>query len=143
MIEAVAKELAQIPAKRPKILGVTVLTSFDDKSWSEVNQACSDRPNTIIAESASRLMTAGTQWGVDGVVCSAHELKNFRTVNPYLYTVVPGIRPDGATSDDQARVMTPAQARVLGASAIVVGRPITLAASARQVGELILSDLRD
>jgi orotidine-5'-phosphate decarboxylase len=80
-------------------------------------------------------------WGADGVVCSALELPSVREQSPGLYTVVPGIRPLGASADDQARVMTPAQAHEAGAHAIVMGRPITEAKNPRQVVESVLKDL--
>jgi len=85
-------------------------------------------------------------WGADGVVCSALELESIRRNFPSLYTVVPGIRPDGYVNsvgnrDDQSRVATPALAHALGADAIVMGRPIIEAADPRAVAESVLRDL--
>ena len=79
--------------------------------------------------------------GGDGVVCSAFELPSIRALYPTLYTVVPGIRLEGAASDDQARVMTPAQAHAAGANAIVMGRPIIESKNPRKTVEAILKDL--
>lgn len=140
MVRAVAQELADIPALRPKILGVTVLTSFDDVRWAEVTKTLSGHAADV-NDSVQRLVSHCTAWGADGVVCSAQELPFVREQAPGIYTVVPGIRPEGLQADDQARVMTPAQAREAGADAVVIGRPITGSANPREVVETVLKDL--
>jgi orotidine-5'-phosphate decarboxylase len=140
MVKKVAEELAEIPSIRPKILGVSVLTSFDDVRWAEVTRALTGHACDV-ADSVSGLVSHAAGWGCDGVVCSALELPMVRGQSPGLYTVVPGIRLAGAPVDDQARVMTPAQAHAAGAHAIVMGRPITEAQSPRQVVETVLKDL--
>lgn len=140
MVRAVAEDLASIPELRPKILGVTVLTSFDDVRWAEITRALTGHA-VEPADSVNGLMEHATAWGVDGVVCSALELAEVRKQYPALYTVVPGIRPEGFSANDQARVMTPAQARAMGASAVVVGRPITESANPRETALSILKDL--
>jgi orotidine-5'-phosphate decarboxylase len=140
MVKAVAHELAEIELLKPKILGVSVLTSFDDVRWAEVTKCLTGHVATI-DDSVIGLVEHAAFWGADGVVCSAMELPIIRQRHPSIYTVVPGIRPVGAAADDQARVMTPGLAREAGASAIVVGRPITQAPDPRQVTEEILKDL--
>ena len=66
--------------------------------------------------------------GLDGVVCSAQEAAALkRALGPAFKLVTPGIRPAGADTQDQARVMTPAQAITAGADYLVIGRPITAA----------------
>jgi orotidine-5'-phosphate decarboxylase len=140
MIRAVAEEFANIPELRPKILGVTVLTSFDDVRWAEVTKALTGHAAEI-ADSVDGLVEHAVTWGVDGLVCSAMELESIRAQFPSLYTVVPGIRPAGSAANDQARIMTPKQARLAGASAIVVGRPITGAEKPREMAESILKEL--
>jgi orotidine-5'-phosphate decarboxylase len=140
MIRGVAEEFANIPELRPKILGVTVLTSFDDVRWAEVTKALTGHAADI-AVSVDGLVEHAVTWGVDGLVCSAMELESIRAQYPSLYTVVPGIRPAGVAANDQARVMTPKQAHLAGASAIVVGRPITGAENPREMAESILKDL--
>src|SRR4051812_30858061 len=109
MVKAVAKEMAEISMLKPKILGVSVLTSFDDVRWAEVTRALSGH-TSMVADAVTGLVTEGVSWGVDGVVCSALELPEIRKAFPSLYTVVPGIRPEGSEAGDQARVVTPAQA---------------------------------
>lgn len=140
MVRAVAQELADIPELRPKVLGVSVLTSFDDVRWAEVTKALTGHA-VDAADSVTGLVEHSVAWGADGVVCSAVELPDIRSRFPTLYTVVPGIRPQGSPMNDQLRVMTPAQARDAGANAVVVGRPITESENPRGVVESILKDL--
>ena len=67
--------------------------------------------------------------GLDGVVCSAHEISALRVaLGPDFLLVVPGIRPAGSALGDQARVATPREAVASGADWIVLGRPLTQAA---------------
>ena len=140
MVRAVAQELSDIPELRPRILGVSVLTSFDDVRWAEVTKALTGHA-VDVSDSVTGLVEHAPAWGVDGIVCSALELPSIRASYPSLYTVVPGIRPEGAAANDQARIMTPAQARLAGASAIVMGRPITESQDPRSVVENALKDL--
>ena len=109
MVKAVVAALSDIPALKPKVLGVSVLTSLDDVHWAEVTRALTSHA-VEASTSVAGLVEQGILWGVDGVVCSALELEEVRKQSPQLYTVVPGIRPTGASADDQARVMTPAEA---------------------------------
>jgi orotidine-5'-phosphate decarboxylase len=140
MVRAVADELADIPLLRPKVLGVSVLTSFDDVRWAEVTKALTGHA-TDTADSVNGLVEHCVAWGCDGVVCSAMELEAIRRLYPNIYTVVPGIRLEGHSSHDQARVATPALARQMGADAIVMGRPIVEAQNPRDLVESILRDL--
>ena len=141
MVKAVTKQLdEEIPTIRPKILGVSVLTSFDDVRWAEVSRALTGHASDVSA-SVAGLVEHAPAWGVDGVVCSAFELPQIRAQYPSLFTVVPGIRPTGSAMGDQARVMTPSEAASLGASAIVVGRPITEAINPSEMIQSILKEL--
>lgn len=140
MVKAVADELGAIPSLKPKILGVNVLTSFDDVHWGQVTKALTGHA-VDIGQSVNGLVEHAAAWGVDGIVCSALELEAIRSMLPSIYTVVPGIRPEGSAANDQGRVMTPRQAHELGASALVVGRPITEAKDPRAVVESILKDM--
>ncbi len=140
MIHAVRDTLAEIESLKPRILGVSVLTSFDDLRWAEVSRAVSGHSSDA-HDAVVRLVDTFAGQGADGIVCSAHELERIRDQYPALYTVVPGIRLDHVPGDDQARTMTPADAATAGASAIVVGRPITQANDPRRVAEQILRDL--
>ncbi len=119
MMRAAAEAIADIHP-RPLLIAVTVLTSLDDAVLASVGQQC---PAAAQVERLAALTRAS---GLDGVVCSAHELAAVRkSCGPDFLTVVPGIRPAGGDLADQRRVMTPAQARAAGADILVIGRPIT------------------
>ena len=99
-----------------KIFGVSVLTSLSDDDTNEIFQrTTSEQVNSMLdlAESA----------GIDGVVCSPHELE-LVTKRDSLLSITPGIRLQDS-KDDQKRVMTPKEAIDLGADYLVIGRPIT------------------
>ncbi len=145
MIRAVRDELekkftGKRENQRPLILGVSVLTSFDQSTWDDVSFAVGGKAAKV-ADSVKRLVAQARYWGVDGVVCSPHEIKTVTAADSILFTVVPGIRPKGAKAGDQARVMTPKQAATLGAGAIVCGRPVTESKTPRLVIEKILREL--
>ena len=120
MREAAAAAHAVDP--KVKVLGVTVLTSIDDVVLQSVGQRGS------AADQVMRLAELAKHSGLDGVVCSAHEVAALRKAcGKDFGLVVPGIRPAGAELVDQRRVMTPAQAHAAGADFLVIGRPITAA----------------
>lgn len=100
------------------VLAVTVLTSQDET-------ACREAGHTRSAgELVEMRAVCAREAGCAGVVCSGQELARVRSVAPHLFRVVPGIRPAGAASGDQKRVMTPDRAMAEGATHLVVGRPI-------------------
>lgn len=127
----------------PKILGVSVLTSFGAFTWGELTEAlCGE----IIEPSASvhGLVKTAAGWSshsMDGVVCSALELGFVKKVNSNWITVIPGIRPAGSPSNDQARVVTPVEALTQGADLLVVGRPISGAGDPRKVVESLIFEI--
>ena len=112
----VAKQALQ--ATDIKVFGVTALTSLSDEDT-----------NTIYKRSASEQVKAmldlAEAAGIDGVVCSPHELELVKQ-RKSLESITPGIRIL-KSNDDQARVMTPKEAITKGANHIVIGRPITSA----------------
>lgn len=144
MIHAVRDALSEVESLKPKILGVSVLTSFDDLRWAEVSRAINGHAAEI-ADSVDGLVDGFASAGIDGIVCSPWELESIRARHPGLYTVIPGIRPAGPKSaaDDQRRTMTPAEAARVGASAIVVGRPITQAPDPAEAARQILRSLAE
>jgi orotidine-5'-phosphate decarboxylase len=118
-----ALEAAKSVSPATRVIAVTVLTSLNDDDLAAVGQA---RP---AADQVLRLATLTKQCGLDGVVCSAHEIAPLRAaLGPDFLLAVPGIRPAGSAVGDQRRVMGPAEAQAAGASILVVGRPITAAA---------------
>jgi len=119
-----------------RILGVTVLTSYDD---SDLAAAGYDRGvRTLAAERAAQAL----EIGLDGLVCSAKEAANLRAiVGPRMALVTPGIRPAGAESGDQKRIMTPSAAIAAGADYLVVGRPIIAAADPKAAAQAIVAEI--
>ena len=106
-----------------KIFGVTVLTSLSNDDTNEIfKRTTSEQVNAMLdmAESA----------GIDGVVCSPHELE-LVSKRESLLSITPGIRLQNS-KDDQKRVMTPKEAIELGADYLVIGRPITSATNIKQ-----------
>ena len=122
MMEAAAKAAQEAGAARPKLIGVTVLTSLDDADLKAVGVT---RPS---AEQVVALATMAKDCGLDGAVCSPLEVAALRKAcGPDFTLVVPGIRPAGGDAGDQKRVMTPREALDAGADILVIGRPITQA----------------
>lgn len=121
MMEAAREALAQ-SGHKPLLIAVTVLTSMNEADLREAGVAASPM------EQVNRLAGLAKQSGLDGVVCSAQEAPNLRAaLGKEFLLVTPGIRPAGAGSGDQSRIMTPAGAIRAGSDYLVVGRPITLA----------------
>lgn len=118
------------------LLGVTVLTSMDEKQLAGIGvPAAPMRQVELLAK-----LAAGT--GMRGLVCSPLELPCLRReLGDEIALVTPGIRPKTATLDDQSRVMTPAEAADAGASFIVVGRPILKAADPVAAARAIRAEL--
>lgn len=117
---------------RPQLLGVTVLTSLDG---ADLHATGIDSPPS---DQARRLALLARDSGLDGVICSPHEIAALRRdCGTDFVLMVPGIRPAGSAHGDQKRVMTPRQAIDLGASHLVVGRPIAQAADPRAAAEAI------
>jgi orotidine-5'-phosphate decarboxylase len=107
----------------PTLLAVTVLTSWDPARFA--SELAIAEP---VADYVPRLAELAAAAGIGGCVCSPLEVAALRAAHPEPFALVtPGIRPAGAASGDQARVMTPVQAIAVGASQLVIGRPITTA----------------
>jgi orotidine-5'-phosphate decarboxylase len=119
------------------ILGVSVLTSMDDRDVAEAGFA-RDTAGLVSLRAAQ-----GREAGVGGLVCSPLEAEMVRTiVGPRMAIVTPGIRPAGAGRGDQKRVMGPAEAIAAGASHLVVGRPITAAPDPAAAARAILGEMK-
>ena len=119
-----------------KILGVTMLTSFDDEDAAEAGYA------GPVADLVERRTIQARDIGVDGIVCAATETARVRAlIGPDRLIVTPGIRPAGAAAGDQKRIVTPAAAIRAGADHLVVGRPVTEAADPRAAAEAIVEDI--
>jgi orotidine-5'-phosphate decarboxylase len=128
---------------RPKVLGVSVLTSFHEEEWiAQVSHVAKLSGVRSIEDSVQHFASLAEEHpAVQGMVCSPKEVERVRLKRPHLYLMVPGIRPEGTPTHDQSRVMTPREAKLAGASAIVVGRPITKAPDPRAATLAILGEI--
>jgi len=123
-------------ASNLRILAVTVLTSYDD---TDLAAAGYDFTVTeLVAERAAQARDIG----VDGLVCSGEEAAALRKIVGHsMVLVTPGIRPAGAESGDQKRIMTPAAAIAAGADYLVVGRPVVAASDPRAAAAAIIAEI--
>ncbi len=131
-----AAEAAQRANPNLLVLAVTVLTSLDDADLNMLGI----RGGTL--DQVLRLTALALSNGCQGVVASAQEASALREEFGRDFTIVtPGVRPAGSGADDQARVVTPAEAIAAGASYIVVGRPITEATDPAAEARAILGQI--
>lgn len=122
--------------RRLRILAVTVLTSLDE---TDLDEAGLTGPAAALVMRRAEL---AAQAGCDGVVASPHEALRLRAAMPGSFLIVtPGIRPAGASTDDQKRVSTAAAARAAGADLIVCGRPIRDAADPAAAARALITEL--
>ena len=120
--------------RRPKILAVTVLTSLSKEDLKRTGVI------TGVENQVARLANLAKEAGMDGVVASPLEIARIRReCGKNLLLVVPGVRPQGGTWDDQKRVLTPEEAMRSGADYLVVGKPIHDAKDPRQATRQIVS----
>lgn len=137
MMRAAANAIADIHP-RPLLIAVTVLTSLDNSVLETVGQ------RGPAASQVERLADLAKASGLDGVVCSAHEIAMVRqATGPGFLTVVPGIRPAGGELGDQRRVMTPPQALAAGADILVIGRQIMAAPDPVSAARAIAQELAE
>ena len=115
-----AREGIEVVSRRPYLLAVTVLTSMSQEDLKSLGI------ETPLPSLVDQLARQAIDNGLDGVVCSAREARDLRiALGQSALLVTPGIRPEWAATDDQHRIVTPAQALADGASYLVIGRPIT------------------
>ena len=118
MLKAIKKKAKQIN-KNLKILGVTVLTSLNNKSLKEIGYT--KTVEQLVLKQARIVKKSGC----DGIVCSAKEAKMIRKKYKNFLIITPGIRLPGDNLNDQARVMTPKDAFKNKVSGVVIGRSLT------------------
>ena len=118
MLKAVKKSSKKIN-KNLKILGVTVLTSLNNKSLKQIGHT--KKVEQLVLKQADLIKKSGC----DGIVCSAQEASIVRKKYKNLLIITPGIRLPGESSNDQMRVMTPKNAFKNKVSGIVIGRSLT------------------
>lgn len=119
-----------------KLLAVTILTSMDEATITEAGYQDNIRERVI------QMAKLAQDSGLDGVVCSSHEIDSLREAcgNDFIL-MVPGIRPAGSDAGDQKRIMTPHEAIHKGATHLVIGRPISQAENPAQAAQDILETL--
>ncbi len=137
MMVAAHDALQKFGADKPLLIAVTVLTSMEQADLTDLGIERS------VAEQVSHLAALTKKAGLDGVVCSAQEAEILKQqCGQDFCLVTPGIRPSFASTDDQKRVMTPAQALSAGVDYMVIGRPITKAADPLQALQAIYQEIR-
>ncbi len=135
--EAAAEEAGKQKMAKPLLLAVTVLTSLKGDGLQEIGMP----PDP--AGQVMRLSRLARKAGIGGVVCSPQEIGIIKKeFGSDLLVVTPGIRPSWSASQDQKRIMTPGEAFENGADYIVIGRPITGAASPQEAFLRIVADLK-
>jgi orotidine-5'-phosphate decarboxylase len=136
MIAAARRAAEAAGAARPKLLAVTVLTSLSAEALAETGVCATPQAQVL------RLAKLALAAGADGIVCSPQEVAMLRDeVGPAPLLVVPGIRPLGSATGDQARTLTPREAVAAGADWLVIGRPITEAPDPATAAAAIAADL--
>ena len=118
MLKSIKKKINKVN-KDLKILGVTILTSLDNKSLKEIGYT--KNVKQLVLKQAALIKKSGC----DGIVCSAQEALMVRKRYKNLLIITPGIRLPGDSSNDQMRIMTPKQAFKNKVSGIVIGRSLT------------------
>ena len=118
MLRAVKKKAKKIN-KKLKVLGVTILTSLNNKSLKDIGHTKNIKQ--LVLKQADLIKKSGC----DGIVCSAQEALLVRKKYKNLLIITPGIRLPGESSNDQMRIMTPRQAFKNKVSGIVIGRSLT------------------
>ena len=135
MMEA-AKEAVDQAGTGALLIAVTVLTSMEQSDLAQIGL------DVAPLDQVKRLAGLAKQSGLDGVVCSAQEAERLKQhCGSDFQLVTPGIRPAGAATDDQRRIMTPAQAQSVGVDYMVIGRPITQANDPDQALKEIIQSL--
>ncbi len=136
MLEA-ARDAAHEGNHVPFLIGVTVLTSLDDAALNTELRVPGSAADHVV-----HLAKLCQSSGLDGVVASPLELGAIRAAcGSDLLTVIPGIRPTGTATNDQARVATPGAAVAAGASYLVIGRAITAAPDPVHAAETIAREI--
>lgn len=132
MLKIIKKSIAKIN-KQIKILGVTILTSFSEKSLKKTGHTKSIK--SLVLQQAKLAKSAG----LDGIICSAKEADFIKNICKDMEIVTPGIRLQGDKIDDQKRVVTPKNAFQNGATSLVIGRSITKGSIKKNFQRLIHS----
>ncbi|MFV0645845.1 MAG: orotidine-5'-phosphate decarboxylase [Sphingomonadaceae bacterium] len=132
---AMLEEAKAAASENTKVVAVTMLTSLNEHDMARIGYSGSS------ADQVMRLAELAELAGLDGIVCSGHEVASVHQQWRDGFFVVPGLRPGGKATADQKRVVTPRQARDDGASVLVIGRPIARAEDPVQAAREIAATL--
>jgi orotidine-5'-phosphate decarboxylase len=134
--DSAAAEAERLGVNKPILLAVTVLTSLRTEDLHDIGIPSDTLPQVL------RLARLARRAGMEGVVCSPHEIETVKkeTGKDFL-VVVPGIRPSSTAADDQKRILTPSLAFEKGADYLVIGRPIIEAPSPQKAFLRIVEEL--
>jgi orotidine-5'-phosphate decarboxylase len=132
MMLSAKKAIEESINEKPLLVGVTILTSMSESSFKEQGLKLD------IENQVTKLAKLALKSGLNGVVCSPHEAKKVKDIcGEEFLTVVPGIRPRIADSQDQKRIMTPKEAVKNGADILIIGRPLTKSKDPRSAAKEI------
>lgn len=135
--EAARDEAARAGLNRPLVIAVTVLTSIGQEVFNKEVGVPGPIQDRVVAWAQ-----LAQEAGLDGVVASPREIAAIRAAcGPDFVIITPGVRPAGAAANDQKRTMTPGEAIRLGATYLVVGRPVTAAPDPVEAAMAILGEI--
>ena len=118
---AMMEDAKAAAGENTRVVAVTMLTSLDERDLARTGVSGSAHDQVL------RLADLAQEAGLDGIVCSGHEIGEVHKRWKHGFFVVPGLRPAGSAVGDQKRVVTPRAARDAGANVLVIGRPISKA----------------
>lgn len=137
-VDAVREEADKRNMDVPTMLAVTVLTSLNDAVLKDELKWINNAKDQVV-----NLAALTKKAGMDGVVCSPQEIEIIKDkVGADFEVLTPGIRPAWSQTNDQKRIMTPAEALKAGADYLVIGRPITQAKNPIEAAQMILSEMK-
>jgi len=132
-VKTIAAQNGTVP---PKVVAVTVLTSFNENGFAQMGY------RYTIKETVLSWADICQKAGLDGVVCSPQEVLDIKkNCSPSFLTVCPGVRPLGADTQDQKRIMTPGAAIKNRVDYLVIGRPITQSPNPQLSAQKILEEM--
>ena len=121
---------------KTNIIGVTMLTSFDDQTIKEIGF------NTSVTDTIDQVASLANECSLDGLVCSPLEAQKLKNSFPALQLIVPGIRNSSEQTNDQKRTLSAKEAIDNGADILVIGRPITEASEPAKAAEALLNEIQ-
>jgi orotidine-5'-phosphate decarboxylase len=139
-VETAQQEAEEFGTERPRILGVTALTSISPEILRDEL-----RVSLPVEEYVTHLANLAREAGCDGIIASPQEITAVRGAipDPNFLVITPGVRPAGRDTDDQARVLTPGDAIRSGSSYLVIGRPIVAALDPVAAAERIAEEIAE